>query len=174
MFWLSLISSVLGIGSFLISFLETFKKWRPYTFYFASFMGGLTAGILISMGQSAMKQFSTGQIIYLVALTLILTLVIILAHYYLKKGNDPVIVIIIVLIIVGFVANNFLKNIDQSQSFLKPTDYLHLSKHYENSSDYIRAADYLDRYKELDDNLSLSIIDSIKAKSRELRMKAIK
>lgn len=174
MYWLSLIASVTGIISFVLSFIEKFKNWKPYFLYFSSLMVGLTIGVIISMSESAMKQFTSGQLFYLIALISLLSFSVFFMYKFLTKVNEAMFVIIIVLLIVFNFMPSLLDSIDRSQNFLKPADYSILSNYYQKNNDYIRAADYLQRYKELDgNNLTLAMEDSIKKKINYLRSQAI-
>ena len=125
-------------------------------------MVGLTLGIVLSMSEKTVQQFTQSQLIYLVALVSLITLVILFVHRFLNNSHDPFFVVMIVLGAMGYFVLKVLNSVESSQSFVKPNDYLILSDHYITSGNYARAADYLKKYKEIESyDLSKAISDSL-------------
>ena len=69
MYWLTIISSIVGILSFVISLIPYFKSWKPFLIPVSCLTIGVTIGILISMMEKNIQQFDKGQIIYLIAVS---------------------------------------------------------------------------------------------------------
>lgn len=162
MYWLSLISSVTGILSFVISFFDYFKKWKTYLLYFACTMGGLTVGVILSMSEQTVQQFTQSQLIYLIALVSLVGLMVLFIHRYLRHGNDAFFIVIIFLVLLGYFSIRILNSVEASQSFIKNNDYLILSNHYFQTGDYTRAADFLKKYRDMQaPNLPDQMLDSI-------------
>jgi hypothetical protein len=102
MFWLSIISSVTGIISFVVSFFDYFKKWRTYLLYFAFLMGGLTIGVILSMSEQTVQQFTQAQLIYLIALVTLVGLLVLFIYRFLTHANEPLFITIIFLVLAGW------------------------------------------------------------------------
>ncbi len=162
MYWLSLISSITGIISFVISFFDLFKKWKNYLLYFAFGTIGLTAGILLSMSEDTVQQFTQSQLIYLIAFVFIMSLLILFIYRFLTTANEPLFIVIIVIVGISYFSVRLLNSVEASQSFIKNNDYLILSNHYRKTGDYTRAADFLKKYHDMQaPNLPEKMLDSI-------------
>lgn len=174
MYWLALVSSIASIVSLLISFIDVFKKWKAYLLPIGCVMGGLTGGILLSMSEKTMQQFTQAQLIYLVALVSIIALIIVFAHGYFKTANEPILGVILVFVGLGYFSIRLLNSVDASMSTVKPNDYLVLSEYYIQHEQYIHAADYLKKYRDLKTSeLPDKILDSIDNKISSCQMKAL-
>ncbi len=162
MYWLSLISSITGIISFVISFFDYFKKWKTYLLYIACGTIGLTIGVLLSMSEKTVQQFTQSQLIYLIALVSLVGLLTLFVYRFLTHSNDPFIIVIIFLVLLGYFTVRILNSVEASQSFIKNNDYLILSNHYLKTGDYTRAADFLKKYRDMQSpNLPDQMLDSI-------------
>lgn len=162
MYWLSLISSITGIISFVFSFVDYFKQWKTYLLYIACGTIGMTIGILLSMSEKTVQQFTQSQLIYLIALVSLVGLIVLFIHRYLRHGNDPFFIVVIFLVLLGYFSVRILNSVEASQSFIKNNDYLILSNHYFQSGDYTRAADFLKKYRDMQaPNLPDRMLDSI-------------
>ena len=174
MFWLSLIASLTGIISFIFSLIDRFKKWRSYFIYSTFLMIGLTIGVVISMSEMAAKQFTTGQVIYLIALVALTSFSMFFIYRFLNKTNEIIAIVILIFLGIYYFTPRILNSIQLSQDFIKPIDYLTLANHYESNKDYMRAANFLERYKELDnDNIPRLIEDSLTKRIFRLKNKAV-
>jgi FlaA1/EpsC-like NDP-sugar epimerase len=162
MYWLSVISSVTGIISFVISFFDYFKKWKNYLLYVACCTIGLTIGVLLSMSEKTVQQFTQSQLIYLIAFVCIISLLILFIYRYLTHTNDPFFIAILVIVGVSYFSVRLLNSVEGSQSFIKNNDYLILSNHYIIVGDHTRAADFLKKYRDMQaPNLPDRMLDSI-------------
>jgi hypothetical protein len=174
MYWLTLISSVLGILSFVFYFVDSFKQWRPYLLPMTFGTVGLAIGLLLSMTQTAVQQFSQSQLVYLIAFIVIMTFLILFVHRYLTKGNDSLFIVIIVVIGISYLSVRLLNSVEASQSFIKSGDYLILSSYYSEKEDFTRAADFLQKYRDVETiNLPEAMLDSLDKKIKILRYKGI-
>ncbi len=174
MFWLTVVSSVLSIASFAISFFEYFSKWRPYLLHVAFLLGGFTAGVILSMGENTVQHFTQAQLIYLIALVSLIALATLFIHRYMGTSTDPVIVALIVFAGMGYFMIRILNSVETSQGLMRPSDYIIMSDHYIQTGDYSRAAELLKKYKELDaSNLSKAITDSLDKRIDVLYLKGI-
>lgn len=174
MFWLSIISSVTGIISFVVSFFDYFKKWRTYLLYFAFLMGGLTIGVILSMSEQTVQQFTQAQLIYLIALVTLVGLLVLFIYRFLTHANEPLFITIIFLVLAGWFTLRILNTVESSQSFLKPNDYLIISNHYDSTGDYTKAADFLKKYRDLQtQHLPDAMLDSIDIKVNKLYYKGL-
>jgi len=90
MFWLTIISSVASIVSLLISFFDYFKKWRTYLIYVFCLSAGITLGVLTSMSETAVKQFTNSQLIYLITLVLLLGFLAFFIYRFLSRTYEAV------------------------------------------------------------------------------------
>lgn len=173
MYWLTLISSVLGIGSFVFSLFDYFKQWRPYLLHFTFGTIGFAAGLLLSMTQIAVQQFSQSQLVYLIAFVVIMTFLILFIYRFLTEGKETLFVTIIVVIGISYLSVRLLNSVEASQSFIKSNDYIILSTYYLDKGDYTRAADFLKKYRDIETiNLSENMLDSLDKKVDKLRYKA--
>lgn len=133
-------------------------------------MIGLTAGVLMSMSERAMHQFTTSQVMILLIAISIIALAAFFINRFLHSSNEVMGIVILVFIISAVAFPNMIRVVDKTQSFLKPSDYLTLSRAYEQKQDYAKAADFLQRYKELDgDNIGLEVYKQIGSKIDTLR-----
>lgn len=174
MYWLTLISSIVGIISFVFSFFEYFKEWRKYLIHITFFTIGLTSGLLLSMSEKTIQQFTQAQLIYLVAFVSIIALLIIFVYRFLTVGKEPLFVVMIVLGVLGYFSVRLLNSVEKSQSFLKPTDYLIISNHYNETKEYSKSAEYLRKYRELETiNLSEPMLKKIDDRIDSLNTKQI-
>lgn len=174
MYWLSIISSVTGIISFVISFFDYFKKWRTYLLYFACLMGGLTIGVILSMSEQTVQQFTQSQLIYLIALVSLVGLLVLFIYRFLTNAHEPLFVAIIFLVLAGWFTLRILNTVESSQSFIKPNEYLIISNHYDSTGDYTKAADFLKKYRELQtQHLPDAMLDSIDKKVNTLYYKGL-
>lgn len=174
MYWLSIISSITGILSFVISFFDYFKKWRIYLLYFACLMTGLTIGVILSMSERTVQQFTQPQLIYLIALVSLVGLLVLFIYRFLTHANEPLIITIIFLVLAGWFTLRILNTVESSQSFIKPNEYLILSNHFDSTGDYTKAADFLKKYRELQtQHLPDSMLDSIDKKVNTLYYKGL-
>jgi Na+/melibiose symporter-like transporter len=172
MYWLTLISSVLGILSFIFYFVDYFKQWRQYLLHLTFGTVGLALGLLLSMTQTTVKQFSQSQLVYLIAFVVIMAFLFMFVHRYLTKGNDSLFVVIIVVIGISYLSVRLLNSVEASQSFIKSSDYLILSSQYSEKGDYARAADFLQKYRDIETiNLPDTMLDSLDRKIKRLRYK---
>jgi len=173
MFWLTIISSIASIISLLISFFDYFKKWKTYLLYVFCTTAGITIGVLTCMSESAVKQFTNSQLIYLITLVSLLGFLSFFVYRFMTKTYEIIFVSLIIILTVASFIPNILNSVERSQSFIKPVDYVFLSNYYQDKGDFIRAADFLKRYKELDDdNISKALSDSLDKKISDMRMKA--
>lgn len=162
MYWLSLISSITGIISFVFSFVDYFKKWKTYLLYLACGTIGMTIGILLSMSEKTVQQFTQSQLIYLIAFVCIMSLIVLFVYRYLTHANEPFLISIIVIVGISYFAVRLLNSVEASQSFIKNNDYLILSNHYLKTGDHTRAADFLKKYRDMQaPNLPDRMLDSI-------------
>lgn len=162
MYWLSLISSITGIISFVFSFFDYFKKWKTYLLYVACGTIGMTIGVLLSMSEKTVQQFTQSQLIYLVAFVCIMVLIILFIYRYMTHTNDAFLIALLVMGGISYFAVRLLNSVEASQSFIKNNDYLILSNHYLKTGDYTRAADFLKKYRDMQaTNLPDRMLDSI-------------
>ena len=174
MYLLTLISSVLGILSFVFSFVDYFKKWKKYLLYFTCTTIGLAFGLFVSMTQDAVQQFSQSQLIYLIAFVIIMTFLILFVYRFLTVANEAMFVTIIVVVGMSYFSVRLLNSVEASQSFIKSNDYLILSKHYLDNDEYMKAADFLEKYRQIETiDLSNSMLDSIDKKIINFRYRSI-
>ena len=172
MYWLTLVSSVLGILSFVVSFIDYFKQWRPYLVPLASGTIGFAIGLLLSMTQTAVQQFSQSQLVYLIAFVVIMTFLILFVYRFLTQGHETMFVTIIVVIGISYLSVRLLNSVEASQSFIRSNDYLILSSYYLDKGDFSRAADFLKKYRDVETiNLSDAMLDSLDKKVDALRYK---
>lgn len=172
MYWLTLISSVLGILSFVFSFVDFFKQWRPYLLHFTFGTIGFAVGLLLSMTQTAVQQFSQSQLVYLIAFVVIMTFLMLFIYRFLTHSNEPLFIVLIVVVGISYLSVRLLNSVEASQSFIKSNDYLVLSNHYIGKGDFTRAADFLKKYRDIETiNLSDAMIDSLDKKVNTLRYK---
>lgn len=173
MYWITLVSSILGILSFAFVFIDYFKQWRPYLVPLASGTIGFAVGLLLSMTQTAVQQFSQSQLVYLVAFVVIMTFLILFVYRFLTQGHETMFVTIIVVIVISYFSVRLLNSVEASQSFIKSSDYLILSGHYSDKGDFSRAADFLKKYRDIETiNLSEVMLDSLDNKIEALRYKS--
>lgn len=162
MYWLSLISSITGIISFVFSFFDYFKKWKNYLLYVACGTIGMTIGVLLSMSERTVQQFTQSQLIYLIAFVCIMSLLILFIYRFLTTAHEPLFVVIIVIVGISYFSVRLLNSVEASQSFIKNNDYLILSNHYLKTGDYTRAADFLKKYRDMQaPNLRDRMLDGI-------------
>ena len=174
MYWLSIISSITGIVSFVISFFDYFKKWKIYLLYVACLTIGLTVGILLSMSEQTVQQFTQAQLIYLIAFVCIISLLILFVYRFLTTAHEPLFVVIIVIVGISYFAIRLLNSVESSQSFIKPNEYLILSTHYDSTGDYTKSAEFLKKYRELQSHsLPDAMLDSIDKKVNTLYYKGL-
>jgi hypothetical protein len=172
MYWLTLISSILGIASFAFAFVDYFKQWRPYLFHIAAGTLGFAIGLFLSMTQTAVQQFTQSQLVYLIAFVVIMTFLILFVYRYLTHQNEALAVVIIVIVAISYFSVRLLNSVEASQSFIKSNDYLILSNYYLDKRDFTRAADFLKKYRDIETiNLSSPMLDSIDKRVDALRFK---
>lgn len=175
MYWLTIVSSVTGILSFIIAFIDYFKSWKPYLLHFGFLTAGVTIGIFLSMMERGIQQFDKGQIIYLIALICIVGFLIFFVYRYLTHTNEPLMITIIVIVVISYFSVRLLNSVEASQSFIKSNDYLILSNYYLQKSEYTKSADFLQKYRDIETiNLSRKILDSIDNNVEKLRWKSVK
>jgi hypothetical protein len=162
MFWLSLISSIAGIISFVISLFDRFKQWRRYLQYIACAAIGLTTGVMLSMSEKTVQQFTQSQLIYLIAFAFTMSLFILFVYRYLNHSNDPFLMTILLIVGMAYFSVRLLNSVEASQSFFKTGDYLILSDYHLKQGNHTRAAEFLKKYREIQTvNLPDRILDSI-------------
>ena len=77
------------------------------------------------------------------------------------------------LIAMGFIIPKIITTIGDSQSFVKTTDYLILSDYYAEKGQFMKSAEYLMKYRELENNLPAPLSDSLNNRINRLKLKEI-
>ncbi|WP_419211919.1 hypothetical protein ACNR9Q_14380 [Maribacter sp. X9] len=173
MYILTLIASISGILSFVLSFIEKLKDWRKYFIYYAIFSIGVAGGIFMTMSNDAIQNFSQEQVIYLIAFVMIMALLILFVYRYLNNVNEVWWVAVLTMVGVGYFAVRLLNSVENSQSFIKSNDYITLSRHYHEIGDYSRAADFLEKYRNIESiNLPDNTLKTLDKQVTELREKS--
>ena len=175
MIWLTLFSSIASILSLFVSFFEYFKKWRSYLLYFFCITAGMSIGIFLSMSESGVRQFTTSQLIYIIALVSLVSFLVFFVYRFLTQANESLFTTVITFIAISYFIPQIMSSVEKSQNFIQPVDYYILFKHYESKNDFIRAADYLKRYQEMDNNnIDMQLNDSLTFKIKQLRFNSIR
>lgn len=170
----SIIASVASIVSLFFALSDKFKSWQKYTINSFFLFLGMTISQLLSMGDTAIKQFTTNQIVVLIVVVSFTVLFSLFIYKYMNNNEITPMIGIIALIALGYVLPKTINTITDSQSFIKNTDYLILSEYYSKNGESMKSSNFLEKYIELEsNNLPKQLIDSLKNKSSILKIREI-
>ena len=105
----------------------------------------MSIGIFLSMSESGVRQFTTSQLIYIIALVSLLSFLAFFVYRFLTQAHESLFTTIITFIAISYFIPQIMSSVEKSQNFIQPVDYYILFKHYESKNDLIRVADYLKR-----------------------------